>query len=455
MPVRTIAALSPSHATPDGAVDLLGAVRSVTGAMTRVRIGGAAILVDCGVAQGEEAQRWRLPDDAHQVDAVVLTHGHNDHVGSLPALVERGFAGPVFGTAATLEIARLVLADGLRLQGATGAAVDGFLARFSALACPVGLRTPFSPPAGNGQVRLRLHEAGHILGSASVELTSEKSRVILSGDLGRPDTPILPDYNAIWDDGPPVDVAVLESTYGGRTHAKGAGDIAAALERSLKRAVADGGHILVPAFAIGRTQLLLYHLNTLVEAGRLPDLPVAVDAPLGLRITEVYQRTRHLFDKEADGQARRRRRSPRLRGPLRRERSSDSVRLRDVKQPMVIIAGSGMCTGGRIVGHLQELLPRSQTLVLFVGYQAPGTPGHAIQNARPGDKVQIGGEPVPVRAAVETISGLSAHADRDELLRWVRALPTVRRLVLHHGSPPDQQAFRDWAARELRASVVG
>jgi metallo-beta-lactamase family protein len=347
-----------------------------------------------------------------------------------------------------------VLADGMRLQGATPSAVDAFVDRFRTLSCPVDLRSAFSPPAGNGMVRLRLHEAGHILGSASVELTSDKSRVIISGDLGRPDTPILPDYNSTWEAGPPVDVAVLETTYGGRAHAASA-DLATALERSLKRAIADGGHILVPAFAIGRTQLLIYHLNTLVEAGRLPDLPVAVDTPLGLRVTEVYQRTRHLFDRQAAAQLAAGDDPLDFEGLFAVNRARDSIRLRDVKQPMLIIAGSGMCTGGRIVGHLQELLPRPQTLVLFVGYQAPGTPGHAIQHARSGDRVSLGGEQVPVCAAVETLTGLSAHADRDELLRWVRALPDIRRLALHHGDPSNQQAFRDWAARELRSAVVG
>jgi metallo-beta-lactamase family protein len=294
-----------------------------------------------------------------------------------------------------------------------------------------------------------LHEAGHILGSSSVELRSERSRVIVSGDLGRPDTPILPDYNTRWDAGPPVDLAVLESTYGSREHAGGHGDIERDLERILNRAVSDGGHVLVPAFAIGRTQILLYHLNTLVEAGRVPDLPVAVDTPLGLKITELYQESRHLFDREATGKLAVGDDPLEFRNLYAVSRGRDSVRLRDVKQPMLVIAGSGMCTGGRIVGHLRELLPRPETCVLFVGYQAAGTPGRAIQAARPGDRVRIDGEEVPVRAAIETLSGLSAHADRKELLRWLRALPAPRAVALHHGEPEQQEAFRDWATAQL------
>ncbi len=453
MPVRSIAAQTPRHATRDGAVELLGAVRSVTGAMTRVTLGGAAILVDCGIAQGEEASRWRMSDQASQVEAVILTHGHNDHVGSLPALLERGYAGPIHGTAATLEIARLVLADGLRLQGSSPGAVDDFLARFRSLSRPTEQGQTFSPIDNRREIRVRLHEAGHILGSASVELLSEQSRVIISGDLGRPGSPILPDYNARWDPGP-VDVVLLEATYGGRSHRHGWADIEAELARILIRSIASRGHILVPAFAIGRTQALLYHLNNLVEAGRVPDLPVALDSPLGLRITEVYQRSRHLFDREAASKLAAGDDPLDFAGLYAVRRGSDSMRLRDVKEPMLIIAGSGMCTGGRIVGHLQDLLPRPETLVLFVGYQAPGTPGHAIQNARPGDSILLGNQRVPVAATRETLSGLSAHADRDELLRWVRSLPEVRRLALHHGEPADQESFRDWAARELGAVVA-
>jgi metallo-beta-lactamase family protein len=454
MAVRSIAALTPRHPTRDGAVELLGAVRAVTGAMTRITFGNAAVLVDCGVAQGEEARRWRMPDEARQVDAVVLTHGHNDHVGSLPALLDGGFAGPIYGTGATLEIARLVLADGLKLQGASPAAVDGFLSCFRALSRPMEYGKTFSPVDDNRQVRARLHEAGHILGSSSVELRSEESRVIVSGDLGRPGSPILPDYNSSWEQGRPVDVVVLESTYGGRSHRHGWPDIEGELARILIRAVADRGHILVPSFAIGRTQALLYHLNNLVEAGRLPNLPVALDTPLGLRITEVYQRSRHLFDREAAAKIAAGDDPLDFAGLYAVRRAADSVRLRDVKEPMLIIAGSGMCTGGRIVGHLQELLPRPETLVLFIGYQAVGTPGHQIQNASRGDTIFLNHEPVTIVANRETVPGLSAHADRHELLRWVRALPDVRRLALHHGEPGDQEAFRDWAARELGAVVA-
>jgi metallo-beta-lactamase family protein len=252
----------------------------------------------------------------------------------------------------------------------------------------------------------------------------------------------LRDYCSSWSRAQPLDLVVMEATYGDREHAHTHGDVERALEQIIKRALADGGHILVPAFAIGRTQALLYHLNTLVEARRIPDLPVAVDTPLGLKVTELHQRSRHLYDREAQEQLARGD-DPLVFDQLYAvQRGQDSVRLREVSEPMLIIAGSGMCTGGRIVGHLRELLPRAETCVLFVGYQAPGTPGRAIQEAaRRQGAVRLDGDEVPVRAHVETLSGLSAHADRTELMRWARALPSPRALALHHGEPDAQRAL--------------
>ncbi len=451
----TIHPQTPEHAFDSGAVTLLGAVNAVTGAMTRVRLGGHTVLVDCGIAQGDEARRWRMPEEAFDVDAVILTHGHNDHVGSLPVLLNGGFSGAIYGTRSTLDLAMLVLQDGLRLQGASDREVLAFESRFRKLWRPIAY-TPSATGPGEtltSDLRFRLHEAGHILGSSSVELFTSHNRVIVSGDLGRPNAPLLADPNTTWAPGPQVDVAVLETTYGDRNHHQGHDDIERSLERVIKRAVADGGHILVPAFAIGRTQVLIYHLNTLIETGRIKDLMVAVDSPLGLRVTELHHQARHLFDKDA---------LTKLAAgddPLNFDqlyavhKYQHSVRLRDVKDPMLVIAGSGMCTGGRIVGHLQELLPRPETCVLFIGYQASGTPGRTIQSARRGDVVRIGGEDVRVQATIETISGLSAHADRDELLTWCRALPNPKRIALHHGEPEAQQAFAHWAAPLLGGSV--
>ncbi len=425
-----------AHALDDGEVRLLGAVRTVTGAMTRVDLGGARLLVDCGVAQGRDARDWRLPDDALRADAVLLTHGHNDHVGSLPELWRRGWRGPILATAPTLAIARIVLADGLRLAGARDD-VEPLLRWLVERARPIPYDRLGAHVEGfAGEIAFR--EAGHILGSASVEIVTARSRVIVSGDLGRPSSPILRDPNTTWSPERPVDLVVLESTYGDRAHAHGTGDIQARLCEVIEHARADRGHILVPAFAIGRTQTLLWHLNALVESGQVQDLPVAVDTPMGLCVTDTYRRFERLYDREALD------RIARGDAPLDFDdlyavrRGRDSVRLRDVPGPMLVLAGSGMCTGGRIVGHLADLLPREATVVLFVGYQAAGTPGRAIQQAGKGGVVELDGRRVEVRARIETLSGLSAHADRDELAAWLGAIPDVRAVALHHGEPGAQ-----------------
>jgi metallo-beta-lactamase family protein len=241
----------------------------------------------------------------------------------------------------------------------------------------------------------------------------------------------------------------MECTYGDREHRCSHDDVEKNLERIVKRAAEKKGHILVPAFAIGRTQTLLYHLNTLIESGRVPNLPVAVDTPFGLRVTETYAESRWLFDADALDKISRGDDPLDFEGLYAVWKGRDSMRLRDVPGPMLIIAGSGMCTGGRIMGHLQELLPLESTTLLFVGFQAPGTGGRAIQEAaqnraagRGPMAVSIDGEKVLVRARIETLSGLSAHADRRELKRWLDAIPQPKTVALHHGEVDAQEGFR-------------
>ncbi|MFN7145490.1 MAG: MBL fold metallo-hydrolase RNA specificity domain-containing protein, partial [Myxococcota bacterium] len=382
--------------------------------------------------------------------AVVLTHGHLDHVGSLPALVEGGWGGVILATRATWAIARIVIRDGLVLEGATPDDAERFVGRLDALHRPAPYNQPGMVHDG---VFVAFREAGHILGSASVELRSAKSRVILSGDLGRPDTPILRAYNRTWEADRPVDLVVLETTYGDREHTSDHAHIREELLRILERAVERGGHVLVPAFAIGRTQILLYHLNALVESGRLKDVPVVLDSPMGLEVTETYAAFRNLYDKAALDRLAYGDDPLDFDGLFAVKRARDSERLRERKGPTIVVASSGMCTGGRIVGHLQELLPKEETCVMFVGYQARGTPGRAILEAAKAREerggvptVRVGGEEVEVRASVEMLSGLSAHADRQELKEWLLAVPDVRRVALHHGEPEAQAAFARWVA---------
>lgn len=434
-----------AHRLPDGEVRLLGAARQVTGAMTRLEMGGRRILVDCGVAQG--GARTAFPDAARDVDAVVLTHGHLDHIGNVPTLLEGGFDKPIFATRATLAIARISLEDSLGMQRVSDRDVARFLARFDALSRPL----PYERRADVLGLSLTFHEAGHILGSASAELESERSRVILSGDLGRPDSPILRDANTSWTKGKPVDVVVMECTYGSRDHAHSHDDIERDLEAIVKDAVARRAKVLVPAFAIGRTQTLLWFLNNLVEARRIPEVPVFIDTPMGLEVTATYAQFRPLYDKESLDKLARGDDPLDFANLFRVNHGRESARLHDAAGPMIIIAGSGMCTGGRILGHLREGLPSEQTTVLFVGYQGEGTTGRRIQQAASHQgKVWLDGEEVVVRARVATLRGLSAHADRKELLAWMRAIPDVRRVALHHGDVAAQDAFASWAPAQPR-----
>jgi metallo-beta-lactamase family protein len=359
----------------------------------------------------------------------------------LPTLVDGGYEGPIYGTPATLEIARLVLEDGLGMLEVSRQDQSRLLRQIARLLTPV----PYGQTWDIGGVECAFREAGHILGSASIELLSSRSRVICSGDLGRPASPLLRDYNTVWQEGRAVDLVLMESTYGDEEHRHGHWEVEAELERILKRAVERGGHVLVPAFAIGRTQTLLYHLNSLVDAGRIPAIPVVVDSPMGIRATDSYAEFARLFDPESLAKITRGDDPLDFESLFGARRHEHSQRLDEMPGPLLIIASNGMCTGGRIVGHLRRLLPIEQTTVLFVGYQAEGTPGRAIQRAAArGGRVLIDHEEVRVRADVETIGGLSGHADRQELARWLRAIPDVRSVALHHGEPKAQRAFASW-----------
>ena len=269
-PPARVLACTARHPLPGGAVHLLGALRTVTGAATLVELGSSRVLVDCGIAQGRAARSWSPSRECATADAVVLTHGHNDHVGGLPELIESGWSGPIWSTPATAELTRLVLADSLRLRGRTRARARTLMARLEELQSPARYGVGFKPASGV-EARVTFREAGHILGSASVELESEGARLICSGDIGRPGTPILRDPFTAWSEHRPVDLVVMESTYGDRDHPAGPEVVRDRLKALVLRALEDGGHILVPAFAIGRTQSLLYHLNDLAESGELPE----------------------------------------------------------------------------------------------------------------------------------------------------------------------------------------
>jgi metallo-beta-lactamase family protein len=440
-----IVACTPVHPLSDGEVRLLGAIDVVTGSMSRADLGGKKLLVDCGVTQGRDPKRKELPEEALEADALLITHGHLDHIGSLPQLLDAGFDKPIFCTRATYEICRISLQDSMRMARLPDREIVEVLRRLEKLTRTLAYDVAATVHGMQGTITFR--DAGHILGSASVEIVTDKSRVIFSGDLGRPNSPILRDANSSWKGERDVDLVIMETTYGARSHEHSHEDIEKTLERIVNDAWKRRAKVLIPAFAIGRTQVLLWFLSDLVEKGRIPEIPVALDTPMGLLVTETYKRAKRLYDRETLDRIQHGDDPLDFDSLFTVKSGKDSFRLRNTDGAMIVIAGSGMCTGGRIVGHLMDGLPDPETTVLFVGHQGAGTPGRRIQEvaAAGGGTVRIDGEELPVRARIEVLRGLSAHMDRNELLAWLGNIPRVKRVGLNHGDVNAQQAFLAFA----------
>jgi metallo-beta-lactamase family protein len=430
-------------------VQFLGAARNVTGSCYLLENGASRVLVDCGLFQERKFQErnWNpFPVEPSSLAAVLLTHAHLDHCGLLPKLVREGFRGRIFCTAATAEIARYVLLDSARLQEEDAEFKRARHQRegredprpIQPLYTEEDARKtlPLFSTVGYGQsvqaaqgLSAAFQEAGHILGSASVRVQAGGVSVLFSGDVGRWGRPIIRDPAAFQ----PADYVLLESTYGDSLH-----ENTDRIEQDLAEAVVStrraGGNLLVPSFALERTQEVLYYLNRLQSAGRIPHVPVFVDSPMAVEVTEVFLHHPDLFDEEMrrlmlTGS------SPFSFPGLTMVRSVEkSKTLNHLRGTAVIIAGSGMCTGGRIKHHLASNIDRRESTVLFVGYQAEGTLGRAIlSGAR---QVRIHGQMRRVRARVRRITGFSAHADRSELERWLGSQSRPpRRLFLTHGEP--------------------
>jgi metallo-beta-lactamase family protein len=407
--------------------------------MHLVETGGKRVLLDAGLFQGLKSLRLRNRaqrlDSPRRVDAVVLSHAHIDHSGYLPLLVREGFRGPISCTSATAELLGIMLRDAARLQEeeADRANRHGYskhkpalplysLADVEATLDLLDAHAYGKPYQVTPSATVLFRPAGHILGAATIELDIDGAaprRLVYSGDLGRWDRPILPDPEPV----PEADVLVLESTYGDRVHAANGEE---ELARIVRDAARRGGAILVPAFAVGRTQELLWLLAHLEAAGRIPSLPVYLDSPMAMKVNEVY--AGHAAELDPDGGLPGRKQVHATQTP------EESKGLNRLTGPVIIVSASGMATGGRILHHLSLRLSDPRTTVLLVGFQAAGTRGRSLQDGA--RQLRMFGQDVPVRATVERLDALSAHADRAEILRWLEGFTRPpRQTYLVHGEP--------------------
>ena len=437
----------------------LGAARTVTGSKHLLEVDGARILFDCGLFQGLKELRQRnwapLPVPPESIDCVVLTHAHIDHTGWLPRLVSQGFKGPIYCTGGTADLCKLVLPDAAHLQeeDAKFANKRGFSKHHPALplyteedAAQALSRlkpSPFGKKIAIGNAfEVEFINAGHLLGSSYVLVTRQNhaGRILFGGDLGRYARPILPDPSP----GVEADVLLVESTYGDRAHPQE--DDGATLARIITETVARRGKVIIPAFAIGRVEELLYWLFKLEDEGRLPQLPIYVDSPMAIKGIEYYADRSHELDKEIEAM---KRKLPRF-TPVNSARESKALVEND--QPAVVIASSGMATGGRVVHHLFAGLPDPRNTVLFVGFQAAGTRGRQLVEGA--QHIKMFGQYVPVHAKIEKLDGMSAHADAGEIVRWLRTFPRAPRTTyLVHGEVMAQDALKVRITKELGWNV--
>jgi len=427
-------------------LSFLGAIDTVTG--SRYLVGGARgrVLVDCGLFQGPKKLRERnwaaLPFDIAALDAVVLTHAHIDHSGYLPRLAAQGFRGPVYCTRGTRDLLQLLLPDAGHLQEeeADHANRWGYARhhpalplytrddaeRCLALLRPIDFHAPFEPSPG---FTASFTRAGHIVGSACVHLAVDGRTIAFSGDVGRPVDPIMAPPELL----PPASVVVVESTYGDRKHLSE--DISVALAQTIVETVEKRGVVVVPAFAVGRAQHLLYLIDKLRAENRIPACPVYLDSPMVIDATELF--CRHVGDHDLSAAQ-----CTRMSRVARYSQTADDSKAIDRSDgPMIVVSASGMCTGGRVLHHLQRFLPDDRSTILFVGYQAAGTRGRSLVDGAP--ELKLHGQYVPVRARIVQLEGLSAHADYGELIDWLRASRLAPSAVfVTHGEPGASDAFR-------------
>lgn len=445
----------PRRHGPAPAVTFLGAAGTVTGSKFLLESPGARLMVDCGLYQGERRWRalnWELPPlDPSSIDAVALTHAHLDHCGYLPALVRNGFVGPVHATAGTAALAAVILRDSAHLQEeeAEGARRGGWSKHDPPLPLytvadadlaiaalrPVGEDAVVRVGSAGGEAgaTVTFVPAGHILGASSVLVETGDASVLFSGDLGRPDHPVL----LARAHPPAARTVVIESTYGDRTHPEVDPEhriMADAIRRTIRR----GGSVVVPAFAVDRTEVVLLAIADLAESGAIPDVPVWLDSPMALATLDIYRDPAHAAEVRPEALAR----LQRLSGLRTAHSAEESMRLNTPGTPCIIVSASGMATGGRVVHHLRHLLPQARNTVLLTGYQAIGTRGRDLQEGV--RELKMAGRYVPVRAEVVTLDEFSVHADADELLDWIGEMPRAPESVhVVHGEPAAARALAD------------
>lgn len=445
----------------NGRITFHGAAQTVTGSRHLIEANGKKVLVDCGLFQGSAElsarNREPFPVPVDEIDAIVLTHAHTDHIGFLPKLVRDGYRGPIYGTAATIGLCKISLPDCGRLQEEEvrhrrkhGEIVEPMYTEQDAYAAlklmkKMAYDTFHTLPGG---MQWRYLPAGHILGSAFAEIYFESGeRINMSGDLGRYDTPIIKDPTECDF----AEYLVIESTYGDRIHK--VEDTTERLAQIMRDAYENGSAVIVPSFAIGRTQELLYFIHELQDRGECPRIPIFIDSPMAVTTTDLY---RAAYEEHDEDMLREHRMGH---APMQPENVTfvrdreQSMELNSRRGPFMVIAGSGMANGGRVVHHLLHRLSDPSTVVVFTGYQANGTLGRKLIEGA--ETVRIFGNEVRVEAKVEKLNALSAHADQGEMMRWLKGFKTPpRRTFIVHGEPPAQAALQAKITAELGWETV-
>lgn len=441
----------------DVQLEFLGAAETVSGSCFLLRFGNFQVLIDCGMFHGPRELRERnyggFPFNPLEIDAVILTHAHIDHSGLLPKLVKHGYAGPIYATEATADLCTIMLPDSAYIQEAEVERKNRKLARQGKpLLEPIYNRedaeqtlNQFRPMIYDEVVpilpglEIRMRDAGHILGAAIVEVWVEEDdsriKLVFSGDIGNLDQPIVQDPTFLRD----ADYVIVESTYGTRFH-EDRENRSVRLAEVVRDTMERGGNLLIPAFALGRTQDLLHELRWLMDAGEVPPLRVYVDSPLATSATEIFQKHRTFFDYETRAMLEEGRSPFEFAGLDYTQSVEESKRLNSISGGAIIISASGMCDAGRIKHHLKHNLWRPEAAVLLIGYQAEGTLGRQLQDGA--KQVRIHGEQVVVNAKIHTITGFSAHADKSALMRWLGEFRSVKRVFVVHG---DKEAVHGFA----------